>query len=470
MHAARQDVSLSFDPIHRYIAFSSGPDAAGASSEFTERHLIDHPWLQRLREIHQLQTAWYIFPSAEHTRFQHVIGSMHLGSVVTEHLYESLAEVCRHVPSRAYVESLLRLAGLLHDVGHGPYGHFFDDQFLSHHGLTHESLGAHIIEHELGEIIRGIRRNPHGDLAPGERLDPQQIAWLIQRPKAAEPGDDQPRWLHFLRSLLCGLYTIDNMDFVLRDAYTVGYSQRSFDIDRLLHYTFFSERGLTIEDRGVDALIRFLSMRSELFRTIYFHRTIRAMDLTLTELFAASREHLFPWNPIERLDDYRTFTEFSLMSQVRQWTGSENDEKRELGQAWTRLLARNIPWKMLCQRNLVFAEGASEHSSIFSDPDTLAGKLRQQLPGDLAEIPLRVDIARHIYRPYTRGPAQQQNFLFDSAEQRVRPLSDHHLYRLFPVAHRLCRVYGRSQDHAAAVSQAMDALLGPQTTDDLTNM
>src|SRR3954468_18713733 len=109
--------NLSHDAVHGYIPFTSKAREAG---EFTERQIIDHPWVQRLRQIHQLQTAWWVFPTAEHTRFQHVVGAMHLGSRAVAALYDSLAEVCGDVPSRAYVESLVRLAGLLHDVGHGP--------------------------------------------------------------------------------------------------------------------------------------------------------------------------------------------------------------------------------------------------------------------------------------------------------------------------------------------------------------
>ena len=71
------------------------------------------------------------------------------------------------------------------------------------------------------------------------------------------------------------------MDFVLRDAYMSGYSTRAFDLDRLLHYSQFTERGLTIHERGLSALVRFISVRAELFRAIYFHRTVRAIDLEL---------------------------------------------------------------------------------------------------------------------------------------------------------------------------------------------
>ena len=68
------------------------------------------------------------------------------------------------------------------------------------------------------------------------------------------------------------------MDFVLRDAYMSGYSARAFDLDRLLRYSFFSPAGLTIHSRGVDALVRFMGVRAELFRSVYFHRTVRAID------------------------------------------------------------------------------------------------------------------------------------------------------------------------------------------------
>ena len=192
--------SLSHDPIHGYIPFISRVGLP--SGEAAEQDLIDHPWVQRMRQIHQLQTAWWVFPSAEHMRFQHVLGVMHLGSVTVNAWYDSLFDSCRNVPSRACVESMVRIAGLLHDVGHGPFGHFFDDHYLAQFDLTHEDIGGHIIEHELGEIIRRIRRNPNGRLQPLEEIDPRQIGWLIRRPSGtAEDQEGHLDWLRKLRSL-----------------------------------------------------------------------------------------------------------------------------------------------------------------------------------------------------------------------------------------------------------------------------
>ena len=136
-----------------------------------------------------------------------------------------------------------------------------------------------------------LRRDWSSDVCSSD-LEPKQVSWLIRRPTEAnvpapsagvptlfDVDEGQPDWLRKLRSLFSGIYTVDNMDFVLRDAYMSGYSQRAFDISRLMHYSFFTESGLTIHVRGLPTLINFIETRANLFRTIYFHRTVDRMSL-----------------------------------------------------------------------------------------------------------------------------------------------------------------------------------------------
>jgi hypothetical protein len=299
-------------------------------------------------------------------------------------------------------------------------------------------------------------------------LDPVQIAYLIKRPKAND--GEVPRWLTLLRSLFCGIYTVDNMDFVLRDAYMSGYSTQAFDLERLLHYSFFSPRGLTIHTKGLPALVRFIGVRAELFRTIYFHRTVRSIDLTLADLFAASKPYLFTGNPRAQLDKYLRFTEFSLLVDVARWPQSSDSRQRDLGERWQRILGRQTEWKTAVERRLVFDASDAERSSIFSDAKVVEMKLRSELPPAMADLPLRVDLARHIHRPHTLGPCTEQNFLYDPARGEPRPLTDDQLYRQLPLVHRICRVYVKSNEHAPAIAAALDRLIGPGGSDDLTNM
>ena len=152
-----QGRGLIADPIHRYILYTR-PD--GRPGEATEQDLIDSPWMQRLRRVPQLQSARWVFPAAEHSRFQHSLGAMHLAGRFAQQLHPSLRAEFTDAPSAPLFEELLRMAGLLHDIGHGPFGHFFDDNFLADYELTHEILGQRIIREELAELIRGLRRSP----------------------------------------------------------------------------------------------------------------------------------------------------------------------------------------------------------------------------------------------------------------------------------------------------------------------
>ena len=343
-HVHFKGVQLIADPIHGYIPFTVPVESVQGQGETAESDLIDSPWMQRLRSIAQLQSARWVFPSAEHSRFQHSLGTMHIAGRFAQHLYPTLCEIEPTCPSLPYIESLLRMSGLLHDIGHGPLCHFFDDHYLSRFAISHEMIGHRIILQVLCGLISRIRRSPSGPFAPHESLEPRYVAYLMQKKLSDDPS--MPRWLRLLKPVLAGVYTADNLDYVLRDAYMCGVAIGPVDLDRLLHYSFVTGHGLTLHTAGIGALTMFLTARHYLYTHVYCHRTIRAIDLHLQELFPETMNYIFPWNPLERLDDYLWLTDWSLLETVKRWTSLAHPGKRHLGTGWDAILKRRLKWKM----------------------------------------------------------------------------------------------------------------------------
>src|ERR1700758_4789604 len=197
-------VNLSSDPIYRYLRITKG-GPGGVAGEASEQDLVDAAWLQRLRRIHQPQSAWWVFATAEHSRFQHALGSMHLAGEWARHLYPTLEAACPETPSPQLVEETMRMAGLLHDVGHGPFGHFFDENYLDTWGIDHEDIGRALVTGPLGSLVTEIGASPGADFETGERIDPRWVAYLISARELA--GFEPPRWLALLRPALVGAYS-----------------------------------------------------------------------------------------------------------------------------------------------------------------------------------------------------------------------------------------------------------------------
>ena len=200
-HPMYEGVALLADPIYGYVHFTVPIE--GRADERTEKDLIDTPWMQRLRRVHQLQSSFWVFPSAEHSRFQHSLGTMHMAGRFADRLYPSLKQAFDRCPSFALVKELLRVTGLVHDIGHGPFSHFFDHHYLEPAcGTTHEGLGQQIVTEKLADLIRGIRRSPDGAFKPGETLEPEHVAFLVRRPEAG--AERLPGWLRTLQPVFSG--------------------------------------------------------------------------------------------------------------------------------------------------------------------------------------------------------------------------------------------------------------------------
>ena len=448
-------MALIADPVHHYALFTVPTSEYAA--EATEKELIDSPWVQRLRRIYQLQSARWVYPAAEHTRFQHSLGAMHLAGEFGRHLYPSLRAVCPDVPSLNYIEELLRVAGLLHDVGHGPYGHFFDDNFLDTYHLTHELLGQQIIIRKLGKIIGRIVRSPDGAFAKGERLDPKQVAFLIRKP--SELSTKQPQWLQLLRHLFSGIYTVDNLDYVQRDAFTTGFSLDMVDIDRLRFYTFFTGEGLTLHQAGISALSRFLNARLNLYANVYFHRTTRALDLHLQEIFRETMTIIFPASPADALCEYLRLDEWRLYHEVEAWRNERDAPKRRLAQEWARLHHREVKWKMSFTAE--FSIDQIQRGVTFSRRQDYEHQIRAHLPAALKKMPLCVDLATQDPRPLNPMMETEKRInIFNPATGLTSPEPLHDIYRFIPARVVHFRVFSLTHDHdeelAVAAARAIN--------------
>ncbi|MCZ6622726.1 MAG: HD domain-containing protein [Deltaproteobacteria bacterium] len=445
MESEYEGTALVADPIHRYIQFTV-PQKKG---EVTEKDLIDSPWVQRLRYIYQLQSARWVYPSAEHSRFQHSLGAMHLAGEFAKHLYPSLHRVLgNECPSACFIEEYMRVTGLLHDVGHGPFGHFFDHNFLVDFKITHEDIGQTIIQDKLGELIRQLRRSPSGPFMPGEELKPEDIAFPIK--KDAKEDHRKPKWLRLLQPLTSGIFTFDNLDYVSRDSYMCGVAVGPIDRERLMHYTFFSPKGLTLHKAGNAALTMFLNARLYLYTNVYYHRTTRAIDLHLRDIFPDTMRIIFAGNPLENMENYLHLTDWSLLEEVSRWRYSKG-QNEALAQEWGRILDRDIKWKMAYDRTLSLNE-LSYGMALIQDSDW-EKRIRASLPSSEHDLVFRVDMATQDPRPENPfAMGKKQIYIFDPSTGEITKGSLSELFEFIPSKVVQFRVFAldHESDHLLA--------------------
>jgi hypothetical protein len=231
------------DPVHGYIKITA-----------VERDLIDSPFLQRLRRIHQLAGSYLVYPGAVHTRFEHVIGTMHVAGEIAESIGPD--------PMKEEEIQEIRLAALLHDVGHGPFSHMYEEVLAQKSKATHEDITQRIIlETSVGDILEkhGFSRAQISPLAVGS----------------------QPRKPKFMNEIIAGGLSADIMDYLLRDSYFTGVEYGKVDVRRVMDSLQVTEDRLVLDEAALHAFEALLLARYQMFKAVYFHRTVRAAELML---------------------------------------------------------------------------------------------------------------------------------------------------------------------------------------------
>lgn len=508
------DMHLIADPLYGYTRIT----VANRPGEVAEAEIIDNPWVQRLKRVHQLQSSWWVFPTAEHSRFAHSLGVMHLAGELARQVYPTLIETLRAggasgaepaatpargaehagvallppagavpalpsaggaepLPSLPLVEETLRLAGLLHDLGHGPFSHFFDEEYLQRFArdaadpgsprLNHEIISQYLIEHDLAAAIAQVRRSPSGPFAAGEAVDPVAVACLIRDDGGASVG--VPRWVELLRPALCGAITVDNMDYVRRDAYQCGVALGAVDVQRLIYYTFVTSEGLTYHKRAIGALRAFLNARYYMYENVYFHRIGRAIDLHLREIFAPTLELVLPQSPLADLAAYQRLTEWSLFTEVERWLDEPpGSERRRLSEQWQAIIHRDVKYRLVYEQSI---ERQQVHlASRDMSRDEFEAAVRAQLPAALRALPFVVDVASQDPRPLNpmRGP--KQIHIYDPQTDAIEEQLLTGILEFVPARAHLYRVFATTREHGDDLAAAARAALGEPVTSSLTNL
>jgi HD superfamily phosphohydrolase len=306
------------DPVHGYVYITE-----------EEKALIDSYPVQRLHRLRQLAGAEYVYPGANHTRFEHSVGVMHLASRVAENprISQCISEE---------EGEMVRVAGLLHDIGHGPFSHVFEYLLDKELNQTHEDITLWLVKNsELKDALKRIGCQPEnvGKLAVGR----------LHKPGKA-----------FMDQIISSAVDVDKQDFIVRDTYHTGAEYGYIDISRLIHTLDVWEGDLAVDLGALSALESLIIARIESFRSIYFHRVGRAAQIMLALAMEKANDEL-------GLTSFKTPEDYLAMDDYTVWTKLKNCKQSA---SVIRDLERR---KMLkCAYERTFYEKDAMVSSIFS--------------------------------------------------------------------------------------------------------
>ncbi|HLL71250.1 MAG TPA: HD domain-containing protein, partial [Pyrinomonadaceae bacterium] len=282
-------------------------------------HLIDAPEFQRLRRIKQLGLALYTYQGAEHSRFAHSLGVLHLITRVLDRLGENY-----HIDEED--RAAARAAALLHDIGHGSFSHVMENVL----GFHHEAWTVRAVLSEETEINQVLR-----DFSPAL---PRRVADIIE-------GTFQPA---FLAQLVSSQLDVDRMDYLLRDSLMTGAKYGIYDLEWIINALAVDEENdrIYVAARGLYAVEEYLQARYYMFRQVYFHRTLRSAEAVLRsvlrralELVAAGEEvWCAPGTAFEKvlrrqaltLEDHLEMDDSDVLFHLKQWRRAKDTVLNDL--------------------------------------------------------------------------------------------------------------------------------------------
>jgi HD superfamily phosphohydrolase len=260
-------------PVHGFVSLSAW-----------EREIIDQKAFQRLRRIRQLAWTDEVYPGAMHTRFEHSLGVMHVATLLFESVVRNSMELLEgelgyNDSGVARHRQLVRLAALLHDVGHSPFSHASEDLFPDRGNgkkFVHEEYSAAIIRGPLRDVIENHKANANYEFSADD------VAALIEGSSSAQTSI-------FWRDLISGQMDADRMDYLLRDSHHTGVHYGRYDLHRLIGTVTALRPGedlglrIGIQEGGSHVAEALVLARYFMFTQVYFHKARVAYDIHIRE-------------------------------------------------------------------------------------------------------------------------------------------------------------------------------------------
>ena len=273
------------DPVHGYVYITEA-----------EKNVIDTYPMQRLRRLRQLAGSEYVYPGANHTRFEHCLGVMYLAGHVLEN-----PNISRIVNDEEV--DMCRISALLHDCGHGPFSHVFEQLLIKDLEKTHEDITSWIIEKsEVSDKLSKIGFN-------AKEVAGLAVGKLHKKDRA------------FLDQIISSAVDVDKQDFIVRDTYHTGAEYGFIDVYRLIHALDVLGENLAVELGALSALEAFAIARIESFRSIYFHRVGRAAQIMLGIAMDKANEEL-GLTAFKTPEEYLALDDYTVWAALRKCKAS----------------------------------------------------------------------------------------------------------------------------------------------------
>ena len=251
--------------------------------------LMETPEIQRLNSIHQLGFAYLVYPGAHHSRIEHSLGVSHVAGLMAENL--GLDE---------YEKKLVMSAGLLHDVGHGPYSHTLEYLISSKLKKDHMDITKGIITGEYDIIDKkekemiGVKKTIP-EILEKHGLKPKDVTSLVSRKLTGytanlEFFNSKKLEKNYLNQIIHSAVDADQIDFLLRDAHYTGVAYGVIDMGRLLQTMEMYNNSLVLQKKGVSAVEGMLVARGLMYSSVYFHKTVRIAEVMMARAVEKAME------------------------------------------------------------------------------------------------------------------------------------------------------------------------------------